>query len=87
MGQRLVGFRLTEKGFPRAGYTIVHDGAAVGTLTSGTVSPTLGYGVGMGRVPVRLAAAGTEFSIDVRGKLIAAVVERLPFYTKGSVKR
>ena len=85
--QRLVGIRLTDKGFPRAGYPIVHDGVAVGTLTSGTVSPTLGYGVAMGRVPVELAAAGTEISIDVRGKLVAAVIERLPFYTEGSVKR
>lgn len=87
VAQRLVGLRLTEKGFPRAGYPIVHEGEKVGILTSGTVSPTLGFGVGMGRVPVAVAALGTEMAIDIRGKLVAAVIERPPFYTEGSVKR
>lgn len=87
VSQRLVGIRLIEKGFPRAGYPIVHDGERVGTLTSGTVSPTLGFGVGMGRVPVGVAGLGTEVAIDIRGKMVAAVIERPPFYTEGSVKR
>jgi glycine cleavage system T protein (aminomethyltransferase) len=85
--QRLVGLRLIDKGFPRAGYPIVHDGETVGTLTSGTVSPTLGYGIAMGRVPVGIAALGTELFIDIRGKQISAVIARPPFYTEGSVKR
>jgi len=84
---RLVGLKLTEKGFPRAGYPILAGGEPVGTLTSGTVSPTLGYGVGMGRVPVEHASAGTELAVEIRGKAVAAVVERPPFYTEGSVKR
>lgn len=87
VSQRLVGLRLTEKGFPRAGYSIVHEGVTLGTLTSGTVSPSLGYGIGMGRVPVAVAALGTELAIDIRGKLVSAVVARPPFYTEGSVKR
>ena len=85
--ERLVGLKLTEKGFPRAGYPILQDGQPVGKLTSGTVSPTLGYGVGMGRVPVEHAGAGTELAVEIRGKAVAAVVERPPFYTDGSVKR
>jgi aminomethyltransferase len=87
VAQRLVGLRLTDKGFPRAGYPIVHEDETVGLLTSGTVSPTLGYGIGMGRVPVEIAAPGTELAIDIRGKRVSATVTRPPFYTEGSVKR
>jgi len=85
--RRLVGLRLTQKGFPREGYPILHEGERVGELTSGTVSPTLGYGIGMGRVPVELASNGTELAVEIRGRAVPAKVERPPFYTDGSVKR
>jgi glycine cleavage system T protein (aminomethyltransferase) len=87
VGRRLVGLRLTDRGFPRAGYAILHEGEEVGTLTSGTVSPCLGIGIGMGRVPAELSAASTELAIDVRGKTVGAVVSRPPFYTDGSARR
>ncbi len=92
VSRRLVGLRLTERGFPRPGYAIVGDPSvgddgAVGTMTSGTVSPTLGFGVAMGYVPVELAAAGTELGVAIRDRIIPAVVERPPFYTEGSIKR
>jgi len=85
--RRLVGLRLTEKGFPRPGYPLAAEGAAVGVVTSGTVSPSLGYGVAMGYVPPELSKADTPLHVDVRGKLVGAVVQRPPFYTQGSIRR
>ncbi len=84
---RLVGVRLTEKAFPRAGYPLVADGEVVGALTSGTLSPTLGCGIGLGYVPRALAKAGTELGVRIRGKDFRAQVERPPFYTDGSIQR
>jgi aminomethyltransferase len=85
--RRLVGLRLTGKGFPRPGYDVVSDGEVVGTVTSGTVSPTLGYGVALGYVPVALSKKDTVVHIDARGRLVEAVVQRPPFYTEGSIRR
>ena len=85
--RRLVGMRLTGKGFPRPGYDVVSGGDVVGTVTSGTVSPTLGYGIALGYVPAALSKADTELQIDARGRLVDAVVQRPPFYTEGSIER
>jgi aminomethyltransferase len=85
--KRLVGLRLLGKGFPRPGYDIVADGEVVGRVTSGTVSPTLGYGVALGYVPTALSKADTVLHIDARGRLVEAVVQRPPFYTEGSIRR
>lgn len=85
--RRLVGLRLTEKGFPRPGYPLVADGQAVGVVTSGTVSPSLGQGVAMGYVPPALSKADTPVQVDIRGKAVGAVVQRPPFYTQGSIRR
>ncbi len=85
--RRLVGLRLTGKGFPRPGYDIVSEGEVVGTVTSGTVSPTLGFGVALGYVPVGLSKADTTLAIDARGRLVEAIVQRPPFYTEGSIRR
>lgn len=72
----LIAFSLTEGGIARQGNPIVGGGI----VTSGTMSPTLGKGVGMAYLPSTHAAIGTEFSIDVRGKHRAAVVEPRPLY-------
>ncbi len=85
--RRLVGLRLTERGFPRPGYDILHGDDVVGRVTSGTVSPTLGYGIALGYVPTTLSEPGTELAVDARGRGVAAVVQRPPFYTEGSIKR
>lgn len=74
----LVGFRFREPGLPRPGLTIGHDGAPVGTVTSGTLSPTLGVGVGMAYLPPDLGEPGTELTVDVRGSAKAAVVASRP---------
>jgi aminomethyltransferase len=85
--RRLVGMRLSERGFPRHGYPIASDDKDVGEVTSGVVSPSLGVGVAMGYVPVELAKPGSEVGVRIRNKVIPAVVQRPPFYTEGSVKR
>ncbi len=87
VSRRLVGLKLLDKAFPRPGYAIVAAGSPVGVLTSGTVSPSLGFGVAMGYVTADLAAPGTEVQVDVRGRMVGAVVQRPPFYTDGSIKR
>jgi aminomethyltransferase len=85
--RKLVGLKLEERGFPRPGYAVVSDGEEVGVLTSGTVSPSLGYGIALGYVPVAFAAEGTSLQVDARGRLLAATVTRPPFYREGSIRR
>lgn len=88
VARKLVGLRLTERGFPRPGYAVLsEDGDRVGEVTSGTLSPSLGEGIAMGYVPADLAAAGTRVAVEVRGTATAAVVQRPPFYTDGSIRR
>ncbi len=87
VARRLVGLKLTERGFPRHGYPIVSDGEDVGEVTSGVVSPSLGIGVAMGYVPTDLAKPGTAVGIRIRGKPVGAEVVRPPFYTGGSIRR
>jgi len=85
--RRLVGIRLTERGFPRPGCPVLVEGGPAGIVTSGTVSPSLGYGVALGYVPVSHAKSESEVAVEIRGKAIPAVVQRPPFYTEGSIKR
>jgi aminomethyltransferase len=76
--ERLAAFALTERGIPRAGNAVLADGDPVGAVTSGSFSPSLERGIGMGYLRADLAEPGTEFEIDVRGKRRAARVERRP---------
>ena len=76
--RKLVAFTMNEKAVPRQGMTI----AGGGTVTSGTHSPTLDQGIGMGYVPAARAAPGTELTIDVRGKDRAATVVPKPIYKR-----
>ncbi|MGH2514436.1 MAG: glycine cleavage system aminomethyltransferase GcvT [Ktedonobacterales bacterium] len=80
--RKLVGIELRERGVPRAGYAIVKDGERIGSVTSGTMCPTLGRAAAMGYVPPALAQVGAEISVDVRGKLTPAVIVPLPFYKR-----
>jgi len=85
--RRLVGFELKERGFPRHGYEIAHEGRVVGVVTSGVHSPSLDRGIGMGWVEAALAKPGTAIDIVVRGKAVPAEVVRPPFYKHGSIRR
>jgi aminomethyltransferase len=78
----LVGLRMTDKRVPRQGYAVLHAGATVGAITSGTLSPTLGVPIGMAYVPSGLSALGTIVTVDVRGAACQAEVVALPFYKR-----
>lgn len=80
IGRKLVGFTVEDRRVPRHGYVIEDvEGNAVGEVTSGTQSPTLGYPIGMGYVPAALAAEGTPIVIVAGGKKLPGVVKKLPF--------
>jgi aminomethyltransferase len=79
--QTLVPFAFTGPGIPRQGNT-VHTEHGEGVVTSGTLSPCLEVGIGMGYVPVAAAAPGTTLTVDVRGKPRAAEVREKPLYRK-----
>ena len=77
----LVAFSLDERGIPRHGYEIVDgNGNVIGNVTSGTMSPCLQKGIGMGYIPKSLAKSGSKIYIQVRKKAIPATVVKLPFY-------
>ena len=72
---------MIDRGIPRHGYNVVDaDGSVIGTVTSGTQSPSLNKAIGMGYVPTGLSAPGTIIHIDVRGKALKAQVVKTPFY-------
>ncbi|MGZ5346796.1 MAG: glycine cleavage system aminomethyltransferase GcvT [Solirubrobacterales bacterium] len=80
----LVPFVITGEGIPRQGNPLVLGDERVGEVTSGTLSPSLGVGIGMGYVRADLASPGTELEVDVRGKRRAARVEKVPLYKDAS---
>lgn len=81
VARKLVGFELLERGIPRQGYDITDaDGTAVGTVTSGTMAPSLNQGIGLGYVPTEMAAPGTTIYIQIRKNRVPAQVVRPPFY-------
>jgi len=83
VSRKLVGFELTERGIPRHDYEIVNAaGEVIGIVTSGTQSPSLGKGIGLGYVPTELATEGSEIFIRIRKNDVAAKVVKLPFYKK-----
>lgn len=81
--RRLVGFAMVDRGIPRSHYPIADaDGNLIGEVTSGTQSPTLGKGIGLGYVPTALSKPGSEIFVSVRDKLLRAEVVKLPFVKK-----
>ena len=80
--RRLVCLKALDKGIMRPGYGVLHDGEAVGRVTSGSFSPTLGTSIGLAYVPSELAQEGTLLAVDVRGKALAVEVVKRPFYKR-----
>jgi aminomethyltransferase len=80
--QILRPFVITGAGIPRQGNPILKDGENVGEVTSGTLSPCLEVGIGMGYVRSGVAEPGTQIEIDVRGKRRPAEVRKAPLYSK-----
>jgi len=78
---KLVGFELDERGIPRKDYDIVDShGKKLGVVTSGTMSPSLGKGIGLGYVPAVFTDPGSKIYIQIRKNRIPATVVKLPFY-------
>ena len=85
--EKLIGFVLKDRGFPRHGYEVRIDGEPAGEVTSGVHSPMLEQGIGLAYVPADAARPGTEIDVMVRGKPVPAEVVRPPFYKDGSVRK
>ncbi len=80
LSRKLVGLRMQGREIARQGYPIYAQDQAVGIVTSGTKSPTLGYSIALGYVPPDLAKLGSEVEIEIRGKRYPAAVVKRPFY-------
>jgi aminomethyltransferase len=77
--RKLVGFTLNDKAFPRQGYPLRSNGSLIGSVTSGTFSPTLDKGIGMGYVGIDFTQPGTPVNVVIRNKELPASVVSLPF--------
>ncbi len=79
--RKLVAFELDDRGVPRQGYDIVDSqGKTIGTVTSGTMSPSIGKGIGLGYVPSIFSEVGSKINIQIRKNAVPATVVKLPFY-------
>ncbi|PKA99562.1 aminomethyltransferase [Flavobacteriaceae bacterium MAR_2009_75] len=80
--RKLIAFELDERGIPRNGYDIVDDaGEKIGIVTSGTMSPSMNKGIGLGYVPTAISKVGNGINIQIRKKVVPATIVKLPFYT------
>lgn len=80
VARRLKGFVMLEKAIPRHGYELVDSyGLTIGEVTSGTLSPVLGKGIGLGYVAREYAAVGTSIYVKIRNKNVPAEIVKLPF--------
>ncbi|MDH4247083.1 MAG: glycine cleavage system aminomethyltransferase GcvT [Deltaproteobacteria bacterium] len=83
---RLVGLELLGRGIAREGYLVQNRGAAVGHVTSGALSPTLGKSIALARIRVESAAVGTAVQVEIRGRPVEALVVKKPFYKNPALK-
>ncbi|WNJ21365.1 glycine cleavage system aminomethyltransferase GcvT [Pontibacter sp. G13] len=80
--RKLVAFKMSERGIPRAGYEVAVDGEVVGKVTSGTMSPMLGEGIGLAYLPVDKAVVGNSVDVLIRNKPVKAEIVKPPFVKK-----
>ncbi|MDC6386658.1 glycine cleavage system aminomethyltransferase GcvT [Flagellimonas taeanensis] len=79
--RKLIAFQMEERGIPRNGYPILDkDGNEIGKVTSGTMSPSLSQGIGLGYVPATHSALGSTIYIKIRINKVPATIVKLPFY-------
>jgi aminomethyltransferase len=80
--RKLVGFEMIDRGIPRVHYPLFNETTGmIGEVTSGTMSPSLKKGIGMGYVQAAYAEPGTIVYVGIRDKMVQASIVRLPFYT------
>ena len=78
--EKLIGFQIEERGIPRSGYLLFDtDQNPIGRVTSGTQSPSLNKGIGLGYVKTNFSKPGQKFSVQIREKFVSAIVVKLPF--------
>ena len=82
VSRRLVGLKLEGRAIARHGYPVLHNGAVVGTISSGSWSPTLQQAIALAYVPTALATPGTALAVEIRGRSEPATVVRRPFYRR-----
>ena len=86
--RKMVGFEMVGRGIARHGYPIVEwtgsetPGAPIGIVTSGSPAPSLDKNIGLGYVPAALTEPGSRIGIEIRGKVVEAVVVKTPFYKR-----
>lgn len=86
--RKLIGFKMRERGIPRQGYKLMTgEGREIGVVTSGTPSPSLNDNIGIGYVDTELSLEGTVFKVDIRGKMVEAVVVATPFVDETSLTK
>ncbi|MCC5622751.1 glycine cleavage system aminomethyltransferase GcvT [Nostoc sp. CHAB 5715] len=78
--RRLVGLQTQGRNIARHGYQVLSAGKVVGEISSGTLSPTLGYPIALAYVPTQLATIGQQLEVEIRGKAYPGVVVKRPFY-------
>ena len=79
--RKLIAFEIEDRGIPRQGYDIVDEaGSTIGIVTSGTMSPSLNKGIGLGYVPSNMSGFGEPIYIQIRKKAVKATIVKLPFY-------
>lgn len=81
----LIYFIMIEKGIPRPGYDIIMRGEVVGYVTSGTISPSLNKGIGIGYIKADCMGSGKLISIRIRGRNKKGELVKAPFYKRGSL--
>ncbi len=84
VARRLVGLQMAGRNIARHDYAVLSAGEAVGKVTSGTLSPTLGYPIALAYVPTSLSKLGQSLEVEIRGKAYPATVVKRPFYKSPS---
>ena len=85
INKTLFSFIMVDRAIPRSGYEVIHGRSSVGNVTSGTMSPSLKKGIGIGYIDKLYYEIGANIKIDVRGKLKQAQIVQAPFYKDGSL--